>query len=63
MIVEIYKQWARECGSIENAIKEGYGLEWTPERIKGAFNFGRGTEKDLKEWMERNKTLCYFIEI
>lgn len=62
MIIEIYKQRAQECGSIENAIKEGYFIEWTPERIKGAFNFGRGTEKDLKSWIERNKGLCYFIE-
>ena len=41
---------------------EGMFLEWTPERIEGAFNFGNGTEKHLKEYMNNNKQYCIFVE-
>lgn len=34
-------------GGILQAIKDGYFTEWTPERIKKAFNFGNGTQKDF----------------
>ncbi|MBQ5902099.1 MAG: hypothetical protein IIW83_02490 [Clostridia bacterium] len=50
-------------GNIKTAIKAGYFNEWTPERIKGAFNNGRGTEKDFARYMRDNKIYCYFVEV
>ena len=32
-------------------------------RIKGAFNFGNGTEKDLKRYMHDNSKYCVFLEV
>ena len=34
---------------------------WTPERIKGAFNFHNGTITDLKKYAENNKKLQTII--
>lgn len=47
----------------QKAIDDGYFLEWTNERIKNAFNFGSGTEKDLKRYMKDNKQFCVFVEV
>ena len=63
MIIEIYKPLLKKCGSVKEAMLQGYYIEWTPERIKGAFNFGNGTKKDLKNYMDNNKELCYFMEV
>lgn len=34
---------------------------WTEERIKGAFNFGNGTIKDLKRYAKNNKQFCTIV--
>ena len=39
------------------------GLLWTPDRIKSAFSFGNGTEKDLREYMDNNRKFCAFYDI
>jgi hypothetical protein len=36
-------------------------FEWTGEKIKGAFNFGHGTLKDLKRYMDDNKKYCQYV--
>lgn len=33
---------------------------WDDDRIKGAFNFGNGTWKDMKRYMDDNKDLAKF---
>lgn len=65
MILEIDRAELREYykGNIKRAIAEKGGLLWTTERIKHAFNFGNGTEKDLKQYMKDNKIYCVFVEI
>lgn len=65
MILEIDRAELREYykGNIKRAIAEKGGLLWTPERIKHAFNFGNGTEKDLKRYMKDNNIYCIFVEI
>ena len=63
MIIEFYKPWLKECGSVKEAMRRGWFITWTPERIKGAFNNGNGTKKDLKKYMDNNKALCYFMEV
>lgn len=63
MIIEIYKPYIKLDGSIEKVIENGFFIEWTPERIKNAFNFGNGTEKDLKKHIQNNKNLCLFLEV
>lgn len=40
--------------------KNGLYNVWTMERIQKAFNFGKGTLKDFKKYIENNKNLAYF---
>ena len=40
--------------------KNGLYNVWTMERIAGAFNFGKGTLRDFKAYMENNKQYAYF---
>lgn len=54
MIIEI-------CGRKAEAKKNysaGLWNEWTTERIRGAFNFGNGTYKDLIRYARDNKQYC-----
>jgi hypothetical protein len=55
--IEISKQHDKNK---TEAIKNGNFNEWTIERIKACFNFGNGTIKDFKNYMENNKQYCYF---
>ena len=54
MIIEIDKGYLNEFynGDIIKAYQQGDYLEWTPERIKRAFNFGNGTEKHLDRYIK-----------
>lgn len=65
MIIEIDKGYLNEFynGNIMEAYRQGDYLEWTPERIKRAFNFGNGTEKDLKRYIHLNKQFAIFKEV
>jgi hypothetical protein len=63
MIIEIYKPYIKIDGSIEKVIENGFFIEWTPERIKNAFNFGNGTIKDFRRYMNDNKDRCLFLEV
>ena len=47
----------------KEAIKDGFLNAWTPERIRGAFNFGNGTESDFKRYMDNNKEYCIFVNV
>ncbi len=50
-------------GNIKAMEQAGDFLDWTPARIKHAFNFGNGTEKDLRRYMKDNKQFCIFKEV
>ena len=65
MIIEIDKGYLNEFynGDITKAYQQGDYLEWTPERIKRAFNFGNGTEKDLEKYIRLNKQFAVFKEV
>ena len=65
MIIEIDKGYLNEFynGNIIEAYQRGDYLEWTPERIKRAFNFGNGTEKDLERYIRLNKQFAIFKEV
>ena len=65
MIIEIDKNYLNEFynGNIMEAYQRGDCLEWTPERIKSAFNFGNGTEKDLERYIRLNKQFAIFKEV
>ena len=62
MTIEIYRENIVKYGSIENAIKEGFYTVWTQDKIRKAFNFGNGTQKDFERHKDNNKTLCVFME-
>lgn len=62
MIRQIYKENIIRYG-FDKAIEMGLYTDWTPERIKGAFNWGMGTEKDLREHIKDNKLYCKFIRV
>lgn len=49
----IYYEW--------NAAKTQFNI-WTLERIRNAFNFGNGTLKDFRRYMNDNKHI-YFERI
>ena len=63
MIYEVSKIYADRLGGPQEAIKAGWFNVWTEKRIKGAFNFGKGTKKDFENYMENNKSNCYFVEV
>ena len=65
MIIEIDKGYLNEFynGDIIKAYQQGDYLEWTLERIKRAFNFGNGTEKDLERYIRLNKQFAIFKEV
>ena len=63
MIIEISRKKAQELKSIEKAIKNQWFTVWTPERIKAAFNFGNGTQKDFELYMKNNKAYCIFKDL
>ena len=46
--------------NINDAIKDGCYNLWNDERIKAAFNFGKGEEKHMIRYMKENKKYCYF---
>lgn len=43
-------------------VKAEDGLSWDAERIRSAFNFGHGTEKDLRRYIADNKRFCMFYD-
>lgn len=65
MILEISKNYVKKFynGDLKKAIAEKDGAAWTPERIKAAFNFGRGTPEDLRRYMADNAAYSYFVTI
>ena len=63
MIIEIYRPVLEKCGSVKEAMRRGLYTAWTPDKIKGSFNYGKGTVKDLKKYMDNNKTLLCFVEV
>lgn len=65
MIIEIYKKTLSEKhgGNVKSAIAAEDFTAWTPERIKGAFAFGNGTEADLQKYMDANKKTLVFANI
>lgn len=48
---------------IETSITSGLKRIWTEEAIKKAFNFGNGTMKHFKNYMDNNKKHCIFEKI
>lgn len=58
---EVYGGDTKE--SREKAIKDGYFLDWSKERIRNAFSGGNGTEIDLKRYMNNNKKYCVFVDL
>ena len=48
---------------LEVSKKTGSTWLWTSEKIKKAFNFSNGTEKDFKRYIANNRQFCIFIEI
>ena len=60
--IEISRAKANELGSVKKAYEQGFFTVWDSDRIKRAFNFGNGTLKDFKNYMENNKNYCLFME-
>ena len=43
--------------------QKGLFSEWTPERIKRAFNDGAGTLSDLKKYAKNNCAFCTVVDM
>ena len=65
MILEIGKSYINKfySGDLKAAILKKDGVLWTDEKIKAAFNFGNGTIKDLKNYINNNKKYAFFVEV
>lgn len=63
MTIELYKPWVKKCGSVKEAMRRGWYIVWTDEKIKNAFNNGNETLKDFAIYKDNNKNLCYFVEV
>lgn len=62
MVLEIFKDDIRKFGSIQACIDNLQYMVWTPERIKGAFNFGNGTSEHFREFKKNNAKYSVFVE-
>lgn len=63
MIIEIYKPWIKKYGSVKEAIRRGWFIDWPPEKIRYTFNNGSGTKKDFEQYKKDNKNICLFMEV
>lgn len=57
IVIEISKQHTK---SKQEAIIKGNFNGWTKDRIIALTNFGHGTMKKFREYMDNNKQYCYF---
>lgn len=64
-IIELDKKFCKEDynGNYEEMIKAKDGVIFTDEVVKSAFNFGNGTEKDLKKHIENNRCFCKYYDL
>lgn len=64
-ILELYKRHCKEIygGSYEKMIEAKDGVLFTEEVVKSTFNFGNGTEKDLKKHIENNRCFCRYFDL
>ena len=53
---------SKKPGSVKKSLAIGAYNIWNDERIKLAFNFGHGTEKDFLHYMLDNMKYCYFLK-
>lgn len=49
--------------SLRQALQTGKYNIWNNDRIKGAFNFGNGSMKHFKEYMQNNKSYADFYKL
>lgn len=50
-------------GNFKKMIEVKDGLIFDAEITQRAFNFGNGTEKDLKEYIRNNKIFCKYYDL
>ena len=50
-------------GNAKRMIAAGDALIFDDERIKRAFNFGNGTEKDMRRHIENNRKFCRYYDL
>lgn len=64
-ILELSKKYCKEYynGNYTEMIVKKDGLLFTEEVVKRAFNFGNGTEKDLKKHIENNRCFCRYYDL
>lgn len=62
MYIEVDNRQAKKT-SVKQAIKDGYFMVWTPERMKKAFSNGHGTFEDFNRYKNDNKPYCVIIEM
>lgn len=60
MKIIVYQICKQNGKSKQCNFKNGLYTVWTMQRIQEAFNFGKGTLKDFKNYVENNKSLSYF---
>lgn len=64
-ILELDRKEAREIynNNYKKMISQNDGVLYDDERIKKAFNFGRGTINDLQRYINNNRQYCRYYDI
>ena len=64
-ILELDRKEAREIynNNYKKMIAQNDGVLYDDERIKKAFNFGRGTINDLQRYINNNRQYCRYYDI
>lgn len=64
-ILELDRKQARELynNNYKKMIAQNDGVLYDDERIKKAFNFGRGTINELQKYINNNRQYCRYYDI
>lgn len=64
-ILELDKKYCREYynGKYQPMIDAEDGVIFDDERIRHAFNFGNGTERDMQRWIKDNRQYARFYDM
>ena len=61
--IDCEKDEKRGGGDAKRMIAAGDALIFDEDRVKSAFNFGNGTEKDLRRYIANNRKYMRFYDL
>jgi len=58
-----YRRNNRSGKTVSEALRDGDYIEWNADKIKAAFAFGQGTQKDFEDFTKANKQYLLMLEV